>query len=132
VARRLAVAAMLVLAATSACHRVPMTPDEPFDQSEKIFTGQYSRIVEAAGHAMVDAQLTAERQFQTYDGATFIVAHPASSPTSVGSVVVRLKEVGSDDTSVGVQIKRSLLALPADRAALADKILSTIAQTHDK
>jgi hypothetical protein len=122
----------LLIGMATACHRIPAAPDDAFDQQEKLFTGQHSRIIEAAGRALVQSQVEAERQYLSYDGATVIIAHPASSPSATGSVVVRLKEVGSDDTSVGVQIKRSLLPLPADRIALASKIMSTIAEVHDK
>jgi hypothetical protein len=69
----------------------------------------------------------AERQFQTCDGATVIVGHPANSPEATGSVVARVKEVGFDDTSVGLRIRKSLLQPSADRAALASKTFRSTA-----
>jgi hypothetical protein len=120
-----------VMLANAGCRSLPAA-DDSFDKSEKSFTGQHSRIIEAASKALTEAQILPERQFQTYDGATVIVAHPAASPAATGSLMVRLKEVGFDDTSVTVQIQKTLMPSPSDRTALASRIFNAIASAQTK
>lgn len=124
--RRRTAAVALLTVALAACHRVPLTAEDPFDQTEKRVFGQHSLIVESAVRALSEAKMQTERQFITYDGGTVIVAHPVDAPSSVGSVVVQLKEVGSDETSVSVKVRRSLSPTTTDGSALASKILGSI------
>ncbi len=63
--------------------------------------------VEAAQQSLASSGIQMERQVQRGDGVWMIVGHPATQPVDSGSIIIELKESGSEDTTVGLHSRRS-------------------------
>ncbi len=113
------------LSLASGCHMQSGVPDS-FTSDEVVITGPTSTIMEATERALAESEFVTERRLMLQDGVVLIFAHPAEKATDLGSIRVRVKEAGLDDTNVRMEVRSSLYTSAAESKTVSSRTLAKI------